>query len=858
VADPELLEREGQIAELRDALAAGGRLVLVGGEAGAGKTALVRAFCRAVDVPVLAGTCDSLTTPTPLGPFLDVAGQTGGELAARLAEGADPRAVAGALLGELERPAVLAIEDVHWADEASLDVLRLLGRRIDRTQGLVIATYRDDEIDAPHPLRAALGALASAPGVSRLAVPPLSADAVRILAEPGGGDARAIHDVTRGNPFFVTEILAAGGALVPPTVGDAVLARAAPLGEPARRLLETIALVPGRAELRLLEAVARAEIDHLGECLQSGMLVGGPGTVAFRHELARLALEGSVGPHRRRALHREILAALLEPPFREADPARVAHHADEAGYSAAVLEHAPEAARRASRAGAHREAAAQLARALRHARGLPDAERAELFRTYADELSLTGRPAEAIDARREAIALFHALGDRRRAGDNLARLTPNYIQTGRNEEAEAASREAIAALEELPPGRELADAYAYQAYVRMLDRDNDDAIEWGERAVELATRFDNREALTRAYAMMGAAYLVSNRIDEGTDYVHRSLALAVEVDAHMLVASALTMLGSGLGEMYELRRADPYLRENVEYAEANDLDASYPRAWEALSHVYQGRWDEGAAAAREVIVRAESAIAQLTAMIALGRVRARRGDPGAAGPLDEALELARRTGTLQRLGPVHAARAEAAWLAGDRERTLAEARAAYELALAKRHLWFAGELAYWQWKAGGLAEAPGWLAEPYRLQIDGRPAEAAAAWRERACPYEAARALAEAEDEAALREALAVFEGLGAEPAAKAVRHGLRGLGAAVPRGPRPATRENPAELTAREVEVLRLVAAGMRNADVAHELVLSPRTVEHHVAAILRKLNVRTRGEAAAAAAGLGLLEER
>jgi DNA-binding CsgD family transcriptional regulator len=856
VADPELLEREGQIAELRDALAAGGRLVLVGGEAGAGKTALLRAFCRAVDVPVLSGTCDSLTTPTPLGPFLDVAGQTGGELAARLAEGAGPRAVAGALLAELERPAVLAIEDVHWADEASLDVLRLLGRRVDRTEGLVIATYRDDEIDAPHPLRAVLGALASTPGVSRLAVPPLSPDAVRVLVEPTGGDSRAIHDVTRGNPFFVTEILAAGGALVPPTVGDAVLARAAPLGEPARRLLETIALVPGRTELWLLEAVAPAELDHLGECLQSGMLVGGKGTVAFRHELARLALESAVAPHRRRALHRAILTALPAQPA--ADPARLAHHADEAGDGAAVLEHAPEAARRASLAGAHREAAAQLARALRHADALPPADRAALLESYAHEVGLTGRPAASIEARRQAVALFRELGDERRAGDNLARLTPNYIQSGRNEEAEAASRDAIAVLEALPPGAELAGAYAYQSYLRMLDRDNDEAIEWGGRAVELATRFDNREALTRAYAMMGAAYLVSNRIEQGAEYAHLSLDLAREAGADQLVASALTMLGSGLGEMYELRRADPYLRENVEYAEAHDLDGSYPRSWEALSHVYQGRWDEGSAAAREVIDNAESAISRLTAMIALGRVRARRGDPGVWEPLDEALELALRTATLQRVGPVRAVRAEAAWLAGDRERALAEAASAWELAVAKRHLWFAGELAYWQWKAGRLDDAPDWLAEPYRLQIDGRPAEAAAAWRERACPYEAARALAEADDEPALLEALPVFEGLGARPAAKAVRQALRGLGAAVPRGPRPATRGNPAELTAREVEVLRLVAAGKRNADVAHELVLSPRTVEHHVASILRKLNVRTRGEAAAAAAGLGLLEDR
>jgi DNA-binding CsgD family transcriptional regulator len=226
--------------------------------------------------------------------------------------------------------------------------------------------------------------------------------------------------------------------------------------------------------------------------------------------------------------------------------------------------------------------------------------------------------------------------------------------------------------------------------------------------------------------------------------------------------------------------------------------------------------------------------------------------------LDEALEVARPGGHLQRLGHVHAARAEAAWLAGDRERSLAEAQTVYPLALEKRHLWFAGELAYWQWKAGTLDDAPDWIAEPYRLQLAGKAREAAAAWRSHGCPYEAARALAESADEALLRQALAELERLGAMPATKQVRRDLQALGVGVPRGPRPSTRANPAELTARELDVLRLVAAGKRNADVAAELVLSRRTVDHHVSSILRKLQVRTRGEAAAAAADLGVLQDR
>jgi DNA-binding CsgD family transcriptional regulator len=243
-------------------------------------------------------------------------------------------------------------------------------------------------------------------------------------------------------------------------------------------------------------------------------------------------------------------------------------------------------------------------------------------------------------------------------------------------------------------------------------------------------------------------------------------------------------------------------------------------------------------------------------LIALGRVRSRRGDPGAVEVLDEALELARPGGHLQRLGHVHAGRAEAAWLSGRPERAAAEARAAYPLAVGKRHPWFAGELAYWQWKAGALDAGPDWIAETYGLQLEGSARLAADAWSARGCPYEAARALAEADEEDALLEALVGLECLGAAPAARGVRQRLRDLGATVPRGPRQATQANPAGLTARELDVVRLVAAGKRNAEVAEELVVSVRTVDHHVAAILRKLGVRSRGEAAVAAAELGLLD--
>jgi len=220
--------------------------------------------------------------------------------------------------------------------------------------------------------------------------------------------------------------------------------------------------------------------------------------------------------------------------------------------------------------------------------------------------------------------------------------------------------------------------------------------------------------------------------------------------------------------------------------------------------------------------------------------------------------MAEGTGELRRLGPLAASRAEASWLAGDLERTVVEAKLGFELAVSRRHSWFAGHLAYWLWKSGHESEAPDWIAELYALQIAGDWRGAASGWRALWCPYEEALALSEADEEEPLRDALELCSTLEARPLAVIVSRRLRELGASVPRGPRPSTRQNPAGLTSRESEILELVAEGLRNAEIADRLVVSRRTVDHHVSAILRKLGVRTRGEAIAEARRLELLQDR
>ena len=257
------------------------------------------------------GACDALFTPRALGPLLDVAEQTGGELARVTARGADPHEVAATLLRELTRsaPTVLVLEDLHWADEATLDVLRLLARKVDSAPALVVGTYRDDELELRHPLRVVLGELATDAGSTAASCRGSRSMPSRSSPSRTASTPQELYRRTAGNPFFLSEVLAGGDRDMPPTVRDAVLARTARLSATAAALLGAVAVSQPHAELWLLDALAgEEELACLDECLGSGMLTPTADGVAFRHELARMAIEETLAPHRRAALHRAALA----------------------------------------------------------------------------------------------------------------------------------------------------------------------------------------------------------------------------------------------------------------------------------------------------------------------------------------------------------------------------------------------------------------------------------------------------------------------------------------------------------------------------------------------------------------------
>lgn len=865
-----LLERGDALAAVRAAFdhvrqTGRGRFVVVGGEAGVGKTSLLRHATSELPgaATVLWGACDSLSTPRVLGPLTDIAAQGDGELADMLASGASRDAVFAAvlrLLSERPGPIVAVIEDAHWADEATVDLLTFLRRRMDITRAVVVMSYRDDEIGPRHPLRFVLGDT-SVQGETRVHLTPLSLEGVATLAEGCQLGPAAVHQITGGNPFFVTELLAVGGSATPPTVRDAVLARASRLPQPARTVLDAIAIVPSRVEMWLLDLLVddMDQVPAVDDCVASGVLRSDGDSVAFRHELARLAVRDAVTPVRRRVLHQRALAALADPPTGTVDEARVAHHAFEAGDGDAVLTHAPRAAEHAARVGAHRQAAEHLEHAVRYVGRLPVAEQADLWRRLALERTHLAETDAALAAYQSAVALSRSSGDHVREGELLARMAGVLTSAGRQRETPRLVERSLALLEAQGPTPELAYAYTMQAGQHMLAREFAPAGAWGQKAIALSERLGRLDQLGHVLIQTGVGLLMSGD-DAGHDRILRGMDLAREHGIDALVALGYSQLGSGGGEVRRYDVAVPALEAGLAYCIDHELTGqeSYVKAWLARCYFEQGRWDEAGTMCHDLLRHPRCVgIARMVAVTVLGKLRARRGDPGVWELLDEGLVLARANGHLQRLWPAAVARAEAAWLAGRLESEVPVLEEAYELAASVAYPWAVGELAWWLSRCGHAPPSPEPAAEPFRLALDGRVAEAAAAWEVIGCPFDAAATLVDSDDAALVRSALGTFDALGSRPAARLTANRLRELGARVPRGPNAATRGNPAGVTGRELEVVGLLAEGLRNAEIAERLVISAKTVDHHVSSLLAKLGVGSRHAAAVEARRLGLVPD-
>ncbi|HEY6133868.1 MAG TPA: AAA family ATPase [Rubrivivax sp.] len=860
----ELVERENEVRVLqeclRDAARGSGRMVLLGGEAGIGKTSLLQTLADQRDEAILWwGACDALQTPHPLAPLHDIARSSNVSFRALMSADTDRAVLFEAVLGELQnsrRPIVAVIEDVHWADEGTLDLLKFLGRRIDRVPCLLVVSFRDDQLTLEHPLRRLIGQLPPAL-VTRIDLPRLSLAAVELLARRALQSAQGLHAITQGNPFFVTEVLRHGGEPVPRAVQDLVLARYAELDANAQAVVRLACVVPGRIERWLVERLLGGDVAPIEACLGSGLVVSSAGSaLGFRHELARTAIESSLAEPLARSLHAAVLEALRSDSRAQVSLARLVHHAVRADDHEAVMHYAPQAAEEARQRAAWKEAAAHYAVALRHAEiaGVDDVERmVRWLDGYAGGCRGRDQLEELIGARLRLDTLLQRDGHVAERARNLSQLALSLTQTLRYDEAEAANRQALTLLEPLAPSAALATAWRVQAWLCEISRDREASIRYSTQAFELAERLGERETAVLAVNSLGAA-MIHIDYDAGRSHLLRAVDMGLAEGRHFVVANALNNLAFATCDLFRWQEARSVLARALELCEheAIERNRGYYLALQALCDVHQGRWNDGAARAQELALSETWVPHRFFALLALGRVQARRGDPQAAATLDAALALAPPSIA------VRAARAEAAWLRGDTAAVVDEARHGLALAGERGTPWYLGELAYWLHRAGAVEGVPARCAPAYVLQIEGDWAAAAAAWAAIGCPYEQARALAEGDGDARL-QAWRLFDGLGARLTADALRGQLgKAVRRRLPRVARSDSSGDPYQLTAREVEVLSLLCAGMKNAAIAVRLVRSVRTVDHHVAAIYSKLGVSSRSEAVAAAlrAGIGAEE--
>lgn len=854
-----LLERGTQLAALSEyaeqARSGEGRLVLVAGEAGIGKSSLLEELQADLrDTTWVWGACDGLFTPRPLAPLHDIARESSGSLSVELLADGVPRERVFdevlAWLGAQPRLVVVVVEDVQWADDATLDLLRYVCRRLRSLRALLLVTFRDDALAATDPLRVVLGELSGQRSTRRIDLPPLSAEGVRRLASGTGHQADDLLRLTGGNPFFLVEALAQEGTEVPPTIRDAVLARTATLDDDARTVLEIAALDGLRVDAALVGTAAGTPLSTFDELVAAGLLTADGPSLRFRHELSRRAVESAIPPHRRPGAHRALLDALGTDCD---DEARLAYHADGAGDAGLVRRYAPVAARRAVALGAHREATAQFERALRFP---PDDPRlvAELNDEYADSLALVDRWEEAARARQNAIDIWHRLQDQRREGQDCRKLVAVMWRLCRGPESVAAQARAIELLEPLGPDPQLARALTSQA-LDFVATDPARAVSLTETALAMAESLG--EQPLRSDVLDDLAYLRLCLREDWVPPMLEALRVALDANAESQAGRAYANAYTFFAAQYRFVEGERFWREGVAYCDDRDI-ATYGtclRGHRAVALLDLGRWDEAMELAVRVLATEASPINLLTSEFTRGLILARRGLPDPFEVLDRAVQDADGVDEADWIAEARLARAEAHWLDGDDEAARADLRVARRKLTAMEYLQDA-RVSVWEQRLLRESRPASPAAEPWATWLTGAHRDTAAHWDRLGCPYEAAMALHDSDREEDLREAISRFEALGAEATARRTRQRMKHLGLrAVPTGSRASTREHPLGLTRREDEVLVLLCEGLTNEEVAGRLVLSTRTVDHHVSAILGKLGVGSRGAAVARARELGVV---
>ncbi len=851
-----LLERDPELTRLRDCVSSAadgsGAGAAVHGEPGAGKSALIEAACsQASGMRVLRGACDPLLTPRPLGPFRDLARQA--QIAPLSANAEMSLAEVGELVYETlrERPTVLVVEDLHWADRASVEVLRFLVRRIGAMPLALFVTYRADEIGPRHSARSLLGDFAVLDRLDSCGLAPLSVGGVARLLEGTPLDPDRVHALTGGNPFFATEVAKDPDRPLPATVRDAILARTAEMDPHDFEVLQLVATAPDRLDDRVLRALG-VDLPTLWRLDGTGLLVRSDRGLTFRHELARLALESTIPVGGAAQLHGRLLETLerIDPT----DHAVLTHHAVAAGDVVRAVRHADLAAAEAARTGAHTEAVAFLATALRLLPSSRVLEKASLLVRLGFEQYMTNELEPAIANVTASFPLWAEAGDTTglaSAHDTVAVLEYYNAQRLHAEKhAERAVRIADV------PALAYASARATRGFLAFQRNEFDLATACLQDARRIAEEAGSEEVGLRSRIIADFADLALGQ-QGARERLLDDIEAALARDLDEVASTGFSNLANLDTEHRRLGEAQVVLERSIAHTVERDIPICnhYQTGVRARVHLLRGRWRASVEDATQVLRDTGMPLAKLWPHLAAGLVELRRNGTD-RGHLEAAWQLAVGLDEPLRRLPVLAALAERSWLTGELDHRLSTAAPLMRLAAStSAGAWGAGEAAVWLRRLG-LSEVPTpVLATPYSLMLQGRHAEAAAWFRTAGAVYDEAMALADADEPELRIRAVEQLDQLGATAVADRQRLLMRQQGlAAVPQRRRTSTLANPRGLTNRQLDVAKLVARGLTNAEIAQQLYISPKTADHHVSAVLTKLGVSNRRQVGHVAHTIGL----
>ncbi|MDZ5619453.1 BTAD domain-containing putative transcriptional regulator [Nocardioides bizhenqiangii] len=770
----ELMEREHERALLTEAIAAAARGegsgIAVAGDAGTGKSTLVQVACA--DGPrlrLLRSGCDPLSTPRPLGPLRDLAVDAGFSAVVSEDDVLLPQVCEDVLAALSTEPTVLVVEDLHWVDAATAQVLRFVARRIRSLPLALLVTYREHEIGPRHPARQLLGDMASHERLSSIGLAPLSVDGVRRLVDGTSLDAQQVHALTGGNQFFVTEIAKDPDRPLPRTVRDAVLARTADVTAEDFEVLQLLATSPDRLDDRVLPAL-ELDLSALTRLEDTGLLTHARGGLAYRHELARQAIESTIPAGAGPGLHLRVVEGLERAGVQE--PAVLTHHAVAARDSERARRYACAAAEEACRKGAHGEAVAFFQVALDHVADDDVAERAALLQRLSFEQYLTDRLGDAIDTVRATIPLWREVGDDAGVAAAHERTGMYEYYAAHRTEAEELVDRAAGLAEGTGAVVVESSARATRGFLAYLRSELDLATACASEAAEIADRTGGEFLRTRARMVELLASLAT-----GDETARGDLEQLIR-DARTehwdeLASTGYSQIVSIDVENRRFDKAAAVLEVSMPFAEERDIPICnhWQTSVRARVRHARGDWEAALADVREALGREGMAVAKLWPNLLLALTSLRRHGTPDPSALDAAWLLMRSIDEPIRRLSFYSGLAEIMWTTGTVDQRVVRDAPAELAAVAGTPgtEWATGELAAWLRRLGIPAEH-GALASPYATAAEGRIDEAAGWWAENREPFTEAMVLADSTEPRHRERAVRLLEELGAHATAARVR----------------------------------------------------------------------------------------